>query len=68
VQAPFWSNHDDDRGLRLIDARFVRAIHDAGRRVHVWTINDVPTMRALIALGVDGITTDRPDLLAEALA
>ncbi|HEX9185127.1 MAG TPA: glycerophosphodiester phosphodiesterase family protein, partial [Burkholderiales bacterium] len=32
-------------------------------RVHAWTINDEDAMRRLIALGVDGIMTDRPDRL-----
>jgi glycerophosphoryl diester phosphodiesterase len=32
-------------------------------KVHVWTVNDEVRMRELVALGVDGIMTDRPDLL-----
>lgn len=67
LQMPLWSDHDRGRGLRLVTPRLLRAAHASGRAVHVWTVNDLETMRALIALGVDGITTDRPDLLAEAL-
>jgi glycerophosphoryl diester phosphodiesterase len=37
----------------------------AGFRVLPWTVNDVPTMERLIDLGVDGIISDRPDLLLE---
>jgi glycerophosphoryl diester phosphodiesterase len=41
--------------------------HDAGLRVVVWTVNDTPTMHRLLDSGVDGIITDRPDLLREVL-
>ena len=34
-------------------------------RVVPWTVNDVGTMERLIDLGVDGIITDRPDLLID---
>ena len=34
-----------------------------GLRVYPWTVNDTATLARLIDLGVDGITTDRPDLL-----
>lgn len=35
--------------------------------VHYWTINDELTMRQMVDAGVDGIITDRPDLLIEIL-
>jgi glycerophosphoryl diester phosphodiesterase len=38
------------------------AFHAAEVEVHVWTINDEPTMRALLERGVDGIVTDRADI------
>jgi glycerophosphoryl diester phosphodiesterase len=41
--------------------------HDAGVRVLVWTVNDAETMHRLLDNGVDGIITDRPDLLREVL-
>ncbi len=43
-------------------------LHEAkalGLRVVVWTVNEVPDMRELIVLGVDGIITDYPDRLRE---
>lgn len=49
------------------DQVLVDAAHDAGMRVIPWTINDRPTMEHLVALGVDGLITDRPDVLREVL-
>lgn len=54
-------------GMPLVDRRFVAAAHAAGLHVHVWTINDPAEMRRLLDLGVDGIVTDRPDLLDRVL-
>lgn len=36
-----------------------------GLEVHVWTVNDIPLMNAMIGLGVDNIITDNPKLLGE---
>jgi glycerophosphoryl diester phosphodiesterase len=52
----------------IVTPRFVRAAHRAGLPVHVWTIDDQATMERLLDLGVDGIMTDRPRLLAEVFA
>lgn len=43
-------------------------MHRRGVAVQVWTINDPCEMRRLIRMGVDGIITDRPDLLKTVLA
>ena len=50
---------------RLARRRLVESAHRSGKQVHVWTVNDSAEMRLLLALGVDGIVTDRPDLLNE---
>ena len=47
--------------------RLVEMSHDIGVRVVTWTVNDPPTMRQLLDVGVDAIITDRPDLLREVL-
>lgn len=47
---------------QLVDADLVAAVHAAGGRVIVWTVDDAERMRALLAQGVDGICTNRPDV------
>jgi glycerophosphoryl diester phosphodiesterase len=54
-------------GLRIVTPGFVRAAHERGLRVDVWTIDSEPDMRRLLGYGVDGIMTDRPDVLAKVL-
>jgi len=54
-------------GLRVLTPRFVRAAHGRNLEVQAWTINAPEDMQRMIALGVDGIITDRPDLLLELL-
>jgi glycerophosphoryl diester phosphodiesterase len=53
--------------LPVVTRRFVRKAHDRGLRVDVWTIDDEPAMRRLLSFGVDGIMTDRPDVLTRVL-
>jgi glycerophosphoryl diester phosphodiesterase len=48
--------------------RTIAAFHAAGVEVHAWTINDPPQMDRLLALGVDGLISDRADLAMAAVA
>ncbi len=53
--------------LTVVDRKFVQAAHRRALEVHVWTIDSEADMRALLDLGVDGLVTDRPDVLREVL-
>lgn len=53
--------------LRIVSPRLIAAAHRHGVEVHVWTVNDPDDMRRLVALGVDGIVTDRADVALETL-
>jgi glycerophosphoryl diester phosphodiesterase len=55
------------RGVRIVDARLVQTAHAAGLSVHVWTVNERREMERLLDMGVDGIVTDRVDVLREVL-
>lgn len=56
------------RGVRIVTARLVERAHALGNDVHVWTVDDADDMTRLLDLGVDGIVTDRPDVLRDVLA
>lgn len=47
--------------VRIVTPRLIRAAHEQGVEVHVWTVNEPADMLRLIALGVDGIVTDRAE-------
>lgn len=51
------------RGVRVLDERLVVAAHRAGLQVHVWTVDDPDGMEEVLDLGVDGVMTDRPEVL-----
>jgi glycerophosphoryl diester phosphodiesterase len=55
------------KGIPIVTPGFVRAAHRQNVRVDVWTIDDEADMRRLLSYGVDGIMTDRPDVLARVL-
>lgn len=54
--------------VRVVSRTSVEAAHHLDIDVHVWTVDEGDHMRALLALGVDGLMTDRPDILAAVLA
>ena len=55
------------RRLRVVDAGLVRYAHRRGIEVHVWTVDSPAEMTELLDLGVDGLVTDRPDVLRDVL-
>jgi glycerophosphoryl diester phosphodiesterase len=46
----------------LTSRRLVRAVHGAGGQLYVWTVDDARRIRALEAMGVDGVITNDPRL------
>jgi len=52
----------------LVTARLVETAHRLGVQVHVWTIDDGDEVARLLDLGVDGIMTDRPQVLKDVLS
>lgn len=55
------------RSFRVVTEGFVRRAHAAGLHVHVWTIDEAAEMAELLDRGVDGIFTDRTDILRDVL-
>lgn len=62
VQAPMRAG-----GVRVVDERFVSAAHRAGLCVDVWTVNSESEMLEALDLGVDGLMSDRLELLKRVL-
>jgi glycerophosphoryl diester phosphodiesterase len=55
------------KGRVIVTRRFVEEAHRRNLPVHVWVVDEPAEMRRLLALGVDSIQSDRPDLLARVL-
>ena len=53
--------------LTVTSAGLVRRAHRVGKHVHSWTIDDPEEMILLLDRGVDGLMTDRTDILKDVL-
>lgn len=62
IGARVWAPHALD-----LDERLVAEAHALGLAVIPWTVNDPKDMERVLAVGVDGLISDRPDLLRSLL-
>ncbi|MFA5292176.1 MAG: glycerophosphodiester phosphodiesterase [Phycisphaerae bacterium] len=46
-----------------LSKEFVQKAHKAGMKVYTWTVDDLPVARQVKKMRVDGITSNKPDLL-----
>ena len=47
--------------IRVVSPTFIRHAHQTGLEVQVWTVDDEADMERLLAWGVDGLISNRPD-------
>jgi glycerophosphoryl diester phosphodiesterase len=66
--SPFRSGVDDPAYQPFTTAELVDAAHAAGLAVVPYVVDDAPTMRQLVRLGVDGLITNHPERLRDVLA
>ena len=65
LQVPYETS--ESYGIPVMTERFIREAHARNVKVEPWTLDDPDLMKQYIAWGVDGIITDRPDLMLEVL-
>lgn len=65
IQPPY--DPKESLNIPIMTERFIREAHGKNIKVEPWTVNDPALMKQYIEWGVDGIITDRPDLMLEVL-
>jgi glycerophosphoryl diester phosphodiesterase len=65
IQPPY--DPSESMNIPIMTERFIREAHAEDINVEPWTVNDPTLMKQYIEWGVDGIITDRPDLMIEVL-
>lgn len=51
----------------FVKPKLVEEIHALEKQIHVWTVDEPEEMEKLIEMGVDGIITNKPDVLKQVL-
>jgi glycerophosphoryl diester phosphodiesterase len=65
IQPPY--DPKESMNIPIMTERFIREAHAKNVKVEPWTVDDPELMRQYMEWGVDGIMTDRPDLMIEVL-
>lgn len=65
IQPPY--DPEESMNIPIMTPRFMREAHAKNIAVEPWTVDDPKLMKQYIEWGVDGIMTDRPDLMMEVL-
>lgn len=65
IQPPY--DPEESMNIPIMTKRFIREAHAKNIAVEPWTVDDPELMKQYIEWGVDGIITDRPDLMIELL-
>jgi glycerophosphoryl diester phosphodiesterase len=65
IQPPY--DPAESMNIPIMTKRFIREAHARNVAVEPWTVNDPDLMKQYIEWGVDGIITDRPDLMIQVL-
>ena len=65
IQPPY--DPTESMNIPIMTERFIREAHAKNIKVEPWTVDDPELMKRYIEWGVDGIMTDRPDLMIEVL-
>jgi glycerophosphoryl diester phosphodiesterase len=65
IQPPY--NPSESMNIPIMTKRFIREAHAKNIKVEPWTVDNPQLMKQYIEWGVDGIMTDRPDLMIEVL-
>jgi glycerophosphoryl diester phosphodiesterase len=65
LQVPF--DPSESLGINILTKSFVLQAHAKNIKVEPWTVDDPDLMKLYIEIGVDGIDTDRPDLMLKLL-
>jgi glycerophosphoryl diester phosphodiesterase len=65
IQPPY--DPEESMNIPIMTKRFIREAHAKNIAIEPWTVDNPELMKQYISWGVDGIMTDRPDLMIEVL-